>query len=230
MTEQQGQRPTDGTTVDGVIVATEHEGVGTVVAAAADDQGNALVAGAVSDQYGVLAEGAVAVSGDNAVLVARFADQNAATAAYQALIAAETNGQLDIDGVLVANADETGKVTIVKLTDHHTRKGVLAGAVAGIVVGIIFPPSIIGSAIALGVGGGAIGKLQNVNKRSKVAQELVSVLTPGSSGIIAVTKLSQVEQVKQQLPAAEEVKAAPVSDETAATVKEAAKEAGAVPA
>ena len=242
MTEQQGQGATTGdtgqqpaagdagTTVHGVIVATEDEGVGTVVAAAADDQGNAIVEGVVADESGVLAEGAVAVSGNDAVLVARFADQNAATAAYHALINAEANGQLDIDGVLVANADETGKVNIVKLTDHHTRKGVLAGAVAGVVVGIIFPPSIIGSAIALGVGGGAIGKLQNVNQRSKVAQELASVLTPGSSGIIAVAKLSQVEQVKQQIPAAEEVKAAPVSEKTAATVKEAAKEAGAVPA
>jgi len=237
MTEQQGQgaakqdaASSDSTTIQGVIVATEDEGVASVVAAAADDQGNAIVEGVVADQYGVLAEGAVGISGDNAVLVARFADMNAATAAYHALTEAEAAGRIDIDGVLVANADQSGKVNIVKMTDHHTRKGVLAGAVAGVVVGIIFPPSIIGSAIALGVGGGAIGKLQNVNARSKTAQELASVLTPGSSGIIAVGRLSQVEEVKKEIPAAQEVKAAPVSDETAATVTEAAKQAGAVPA
>ena len=47
---------------------------------------------------------------------------------------------------------------------------------------------------------------------------------------IGVGRLSQVEEVKKEIPAAEEVKAAPVSEETAATVKDAAKQAGAVPA
>ena len=79
MTDQQGQDTAatggagdTGTTIEGVIVATEAEGVGSVVMAAADDQGNAIIQGAVADESGVLAEGAVAVSGDNAVLVARF--------------------------------------------------------------------------------------------------------------------------------------------------------------
>ena len=225
MTEQQ-----DTTTVEGVIVATESEGVGSVVVAAADDQGNAVIQGAVANESGVLAEGAVAVSGDNAVLVARFADVDAATAAYEAVVAAEAAGRFDIDGALVANADESGKVNIVKLTDHHTKTGVKVGAVAGVVLGIIFPPSIIGSAIALGAAGGAIGKLQNISTRSKTAKELTAVLTPGSSGILVVGRLSQVEAVKAEIPAAEEVKAAPVSDETAEAVKEAAKEAGTVPA
>jgi len=233
MTEQQGQGTAAAdteTTIEGVIVATEAEGVGSVVLAAADNHGNAIVQGAVAYESGVLAEGAVAVSGDNAVLVARFADVDAATEAYQAVVAAEASGRFDIDGVLVANADESGKVNIVKMTDHHTRTGVKAGAVAGVVLGIIFPPSIIGSAIALGVAGGAVGKLQNISTRSKTAKELTAVLTPGSSGILVVGRLSQVEAVKQEIPAAEEVKAAPVSDETAEAVKDAAKEAGSAPA
>ena len=236
MTDQQGKDvATQGgadtaTTVQGVIVATEDEGVGSVVMAAEDNKGNAIVQGAVADQYGVLAEGGVAISGDNAVIVARFANQDAATAAYQAVTAAEAAGRITIDGVLVANADANGKINIVKMTDHHTRTGVAAGAVAGVVLGIIFPPTIIGSAVALGAAGGVIGKLQNVSTRSKTARELTAVLTPGSSGIIAVGRLSQVDEVKKEIPAAEEVKAAPVSDKTAEAVKEAAEEAGSVSA
>ena len=42
--------------------------------------------------------------------------------------------------------------------------------------------------------------------------------------------LADVDAVKAKLPEAEEVKAAPVSDETAAAVKDAAKAAGSVPA
>jgi uncharacterized membrane protein len=196
------------------------------MAAAADDQGNAVIEGVVADDQGVLAEGAIGISGDNAIVVARFANIDASKHAYEALVNAEAAGRLDIEGVLVANADAEGKINIVKMTDHHTRHGFAVGAVAGVIVGIIFPPSIIASALVVGAGGAGVGKIQNINARNAVARDLASVLTPGSSGIVALVTLAQVEEVKKQIPEATAVKSAPVSDETAAAVKEAAKEAG----
>jgi uncharacterized membrane protein len=229
--KQSGSDITDPTTgkVEGFVVASEQDGIATIVGGAADDQGNAVIEGVVADEQGVLAEGAIGVSGDDAILVARFADIDAAKQAYELVVAAEEAGNLDIEGVLVANADAEGKINIVKMTDHHTRKGFAIGAVAGVVVGIIFPPSIIASALVVGAGGAAVGKLGNLNARNATARDLASVLTPGSSGIIAVVKLAQVEAVKEKLPDAEEVKAAPVSDEAAAAVKDAAKASGSVP-
>ena len=216
--------------IEGVVVASEQDGMTAVMAAAADDQGNAIIEGVVADDQGVLAEGAIGISGKDAVIVARFADMQASQVAYQRLIDAEIAGRLDIEGVLVANADDTGKINIVKMTDHHTRHGFKVGAVAGVIVGIIFPPSIIASALVVGAGGAAIGKIGNINARNAVARDLASVLTPGSSGIVALVTLEQVEQVKQAIPEATAVKSAPVSEETAAAVKEAAKEAGSTPA
>jgi uncharacterized membrane protein len=189
----------------------------------------AMVAGIVADDEGVLAEGAIGVEGENAIIIAAFADMNLATEAYRALLAAESADRLHIEGVLVANADAEGKVTIVKMTDHKTRNGFLAGAVAGAVVGILFPPTILAGALWAGAGGAAIGKLRNLGARSSVAKELASVLTPGSSGIVALARLAEVEEVKAELPKATAVKSAPVSDEVAAVVKEAAKDAGTAP-
>jgi uncharacterized membrane protein len=231
MTDKQ-DKVTDPTTgkVEGFVVASDDGDLTRVVAAAADDQGNAIVEGVVADDEGILAEGAIGVSGNSAVLVARFANVDAAKAAYEGIVEAEKSGAIDIDGVLVANADATGKINIVKMTDHKTRNGFLAGAVAGVVVGIIFPPTILASALVVGTGGAAIGKLRNVSARNDTAKDLAKVLTPNSSGIIALVSLAQVDAVKEKLPEAEEVKSAPVSDETAAAVKEAAKEAGSVPA
>ncbi len=226
MTDEKAAADAGTGQVEGVIIASEEGGVASVVAAAADDQGNAIIEGVVADDQGILAEGAIGISGDDAVLVARFASMDAAKQAYSTLVEAEAAGRLDIEGVLVANADAAGKINIVKMTDHHTRHGFAVGAVAGIVAGIIFPPSILASAVVLGAGGAGVGKLQNINQRNAVARDLASVLTPGSSGIVALVKLTEVEQVKQQIPQAEEVKAAPVSDETAAAVKEAAKASG----
>ncbi len=195
------------------------------------DQHSALITGVVADEDGVLAEGGIGVNDQGyAIVVARFANQDAAAAAYQAIVESEQAGALNIEGVLVAKADEDGKIQIVKMTDHKTRNGFLAGAVAGAVVGVLFPPTILAGALWAGVGGAAIGKLRNLGARNAVAKDLVAVLSPGSSGIIALARLNEVEQVTKTLPEAEEVKAAAVTDQAAETIKQAAAEAGTTPA
>jgi uncharacterized membrane protein len=182
-----------------------------------------LVAG---DEYGVQAAAGIAVQGTHAVLVAQFADMDTAKAAYDALRDAEAKGAIDIDGVLVANADYQGKVHIQKMTDHTTRKGFAWGAVGGAVIGLIFPPTILVGAAVAGVAGAMVGKAGNVLKKSEVADELASVITPGTSGIVALMDITAVDAVKQTIPQASEVKAVPVDEETAAAVQQAAKAAG----
>ncbi len=185
-----------------------------------------VAAAAVGDEYGELAEAGIAVQGNQALLVARFADPNAAGAAYEALREAEADRAINIQGVLVVDADDEGKIKVRKMTDHHTRNGLKWGAVAGAALAIIFPPSILAGAALGGVVGAAAGKIGNIKAKSDVAKELAEVVTPGTSGILAVLDLNAVEEVKQSLPEAEEVKAVPVDDETAAAVNEAAKAAG----
>ena len=134
----------------------------------------------IADDEGVLAEGAIGVQGDNAVVVAAFADESAARDAYYGLIDREIAGVLDIEGVLVARADETGKVHIVKMTDHKTRDGFLAGAVAGAVVGDDLPrPASSPARCGWASAGPRVGKLGNVATKSAAAKELASVLDPG---------------------------------------------------
>ena len=190
------------------------------------DQPIDVAAVVVGDEYGIKAEAAIAVQGKEAVLVARFADMDTAKMAYDALREAEARGSIDIDGVLVANADEQGKVHIQKMTDHTTRKGFAWGAVGGAVIGLIFPPTILVGAAAVGIAGAVVGKAGNVLKKSKVADELATVITPGTSGIVALVDINAVEKVTQAIPEASEVKAVPVDDETAEAVKQAAKAAG----
>ncbi len=192
----------------------------------AADQPIDVAAVVVGDEHGIEAEAAIAVQGSEAVLVARFADMDTAKLAYDALRDAEARGSIDIDGVLVANADEQGKVHIQKMTDHTTRKGFAWGAVGGAVIGLIFPPTILVGAAAVGIAGAVIGKAGNVLRKSRVADELASVITPGTSGIVALVDINAVEAVEQTIPQASEVKAVPVDDETAEAVKQAARAAG----
>ena len=196
-----------------------------------NEQPVVAAAGALVDDQGVVAEAGIAVQGDAALLVARFADPNAAAAAYDALRDAESQRRIDIQGVLVVDADQQGNIKIRKLTDHHTRNGFAWGAVAGAALAIIFPPSLLAGAALGGVIGAAAGKVGNVATKSQLAKDLADVITPGTSGIVAVVDLNAIEAVKDTIPQADEVKTVPVDDETAAAVNDAATAATeAVPA
>ena len=196
-----------------------------IVAAAADDTGAAVV-GAIGDDSGAQAVGAVVTDYDYAVVVAAFADDASAMTAYQGLQAAETSGQLGIDGVLVIKTDADGKVDIQKMTDHSTKTGLKWGAVGGVVLGVIFPPTIIASAVAWGATGAALGKLRQELHKSVVGDALAGALGPNQSGILALVKASDVAAAKQAMPAATKVRTAGVNDKTAKAITEAAKQAG----
>ena len=180
----------------------------------------------VSDDQGIEAAGTIVMQGDAVILAARFADPAAAGAAYERLRDAEVNQELNIDGVLVADADADGKIHVRKLTDHHTRRGTKWGIIGGAALAVVFPPSLIVGAIAGGAAGAIIGKTGNVMAKGRVADELAGVITPGTSGILAVVDLNAVEQVKAALPEAAEIKTVTVDAETAAAMTEATQAAG----
>ena len=145
--------------------------------------------------------------------------------AYEALRDAETRRAIDIQGVLVVDADYQGKISVRKMTDHHTRTGFAWGAVAGVALAIIFPPSLLAGAALGGVVGAAVGKAGNIATKSDVAKDLADVITPGTSGIVAVVDITAVDAVKDSIPEASEVKAVPIDKETADAVTSAANAA-----
>ena len=199
-------------------------------ASAAPEQPVEAAVVVAADGAGVEAVAGIAVQGNQALIVAQFADMDAAKAAYYALIDAEAERALNIDGVLVVKADYQGKIDVEKMTDHKTRNGFLWGAVGGAVIGLIFPPAILASAVGWGIAGAALGKVGHTMAKGAVADELAGVITPGTSGIIALVEITAVDAVKAEIPEAKVVKSAPVDDETAAAVKTAAAAAGDAPA
>ena len=116
--------------------------------------------------------------------------------------------------VVIKEAD--GKVR-VKKDELGTRHGAWTGIAVGAVVGILFPPSIIGSAAVLGVAGGVAGHLWHGMSRSDV-KELGEALDEGEAALIVIgesrveeqiekAKLRAVKQVEKQIDAnADELK------------------------
>ena len=200
----------------------------TPAAATAEGADDTIVGGAqTSDDQGVLAEGGVAMQGPHALIIARFADPALAMATYDDLVDAEVAGLLEVDGVLVVKAGDDGKLHVQRMTDHSTRTGLKWGIVGGVVAAIFLPATIVAGAVALGIAGAAAGKARNLYHRVEVEKELAGVITPGSSGILALVSAVDADAVAQKLPEAQQVKTVPVDEETAGAIKAAAAAAAA---
>jgi uncharacterized membrane protein len=166
---------------------------------------------------------AVAVTdGAYTLLVADFDDVDAAWAAYELLKSLEDGRTVEIEAVVVVK-NEGGKLEIQKATDHATRRGLGWGLVGGVVLGVIFPPSILASAAVLGGAGAASGALVERHHKKELADELEGAIDPGHSGIIALVSDPGVVEIRKALDKANRVVTSAVDKVAAEDMKAAAK-------
>ena len=90
-------------------------------------------------------------------------------------------------------------------------------------LGVLFPPSIIGSAVVLGAGGAAIGKAREVHHKKELAEELQDAIAPGHSGIIALVSDPGEIRIRKALEKADRVVEKAVDKTVADDLKAAAK-------
>jgi uncharacterized membrane protein len=167
--------------------------------------------------------------GAHALIIARFPTMDETQEAYQALQELERTTSLQIDGVIIASSDANGKITLGQVTDHSTKTGLKWGVVGGVLLGIVFPPTIIGSAVALGGTGAILGKVRNVLHRKGLAEELAEVMTPNTSGILALVQDTAVVAVREAMAKADQIVEKAVDQQLAAEIdREAANEKAAL--
>jgi len=166
-----------------------------------------------------------ATDGAYTLLVADFADTQSAWDAYEALKSVEDGRTVAIDGVVVVKRETDGKLEVQKATDHSTRGGLKWGVVGGIALGLIFPPSILGSAAVVGAAGAGVGKVRQLRNRGELAKELGDAIPPGHSGILALVSDPGVIEIQKALDKAEAIVQGAIDDVVAEDIKAAAKEA-----
>ena len=170
---------------------------------------------------------AAVTDGAYTLLVADFASLDTAWEAYELLKSVEDGRTVEVEGVIVVKRGEDGKLEIQKATDHSTKSGLKWGIVGGIALGVIFPPSILGSAAALGGAGAAIGKVRELKNKSELAKELEDAILPGHSGIMALVSDPGVVEIRKALDKADRIVEGAIDDVAAKDIKAAAKEADA---
>ena len=188
------------------------------------------MAGDVSSQGNAESEVAVTAAavtdGAYTLFVADFDDTDTAWAAYQELQSLEDGVSVAIDGVVVVKRNADGAVDVQQATDHSTRSGLTRGLVGGVVLGVIFPPPIIGSAAVLGAAGAASGKLRERHHRRELAEQLETAIAPGQSGLVALVSDPGAVKIRNALGRANAIVESAVDDVTARDIKAAAKDAG----
>jgi uncharacterized membrane protein len=156
--------------------------------------------------------------GAHSLVVAQFPTQEDAEAAYRQLQEIERTSPLKIDGVIIASCDAEGKVHLGKVTEHSTKTGLKWGVVGGAILGVIFPPSILASAAALGTAGAALGKARNVFNRQGLADKLAGVMKPNTAGIVALVEDTAVVEIREALAKADRIVEQAIDKQIAAEI------------
>ena len=168
---------------------------------------------------------AVVSDGAYTLFAADFSDTASAMEAYEALKQIEDGRTVEIEGVIVVKRDDDGTLSVQKTTDHSTKSGLKWGVLGGVVLGVFFPPSILGSAVVLGAGGAGVGKARERHHRKELADELQDAIPPGHSGILALVSNPDAVEIQKALDKADKIVRSAVDDVTARDLKAAAKEA-----
>jgi uncharacterized membrane protein len=124
--------------------------------------------------------------------VATYATEGDAHADYEAVKALHLAGEIGTYDAAVVTKDADDKVHVHK-HEKPTQHGVWTGVAVGAVLGILFPPSLIGTAIVGGAAGGLIGHLWKGMSRTDM-KEIGEMLDEGNAALVVVGK-SRLEEV-----------------------------------
>jgi uncharacterized membrane protein len=135
------------------------------------------------------------------IYAATYASRADALADYDALLdlhAAKLVGTYD---VAVIAKDAEGKVHVEK-HEKPTQHGAWGGMAVGALVGVLFPPSVIGAAVVGGLVGGVGGHLRKGISRGD-AKELGEILQAGQAALIVIGQSRVEEELDKALTRAE---------------------------
>jgi uncharacterized membrane protein len=118
-----------------------------------------------------------------------------AEADYEAVFDLHAAGVIGTFDSAVIRREEDGKVRVTK-TEKPTQHGGWTGAGVGALVGILFPPSIVGTAIVGAGAGGLIGHLRSGIPRNDL-KDLGEELERGDAAVIVLGESKIEEQLEK---------------------------------
>src|SRR6478735_9476996 len=161
------------------------------------------------------------------VFVAAFDSESEAGEALKDFKTMDREGSIElIDAAAIVHRAD-GKVHFEETADPSGKKWAKRGAIAGGLVGLIFPPTIIAGAAVGGAGGGIWGKLRDKGIKDEDLRQIGESIPEGSSAIVAVAEDRVVERLERGIEGYERIaKHALNAEASAALVAEMESEPG----
>ena len=134
------------------------------------------------------------------LVAAFYADNTKAQEMLEALEKMEKDGAIQVlDAAVMTKTDDTGKLTIRETGELTKKKGAIRGAVAGGVLAIIFPPSILALGAVGAAAGAAVGHFTDQGFDNNLLREIGENLPPGGSALIAVIEETWLERLSKAI-------------------------------
>lgn len=137
------------------------------------------------------------------IYVATYADQADASSDYVALSDLVEREVLDTYDIAMVLKDATGKVHVRK-HEKPTQRGAWGGILVGALVGVLFPPAVVGvatvggAAAVGGLAGGLAGHFHEGMSRA-TAKELGELLQTGQAALIVIGESAAKEALDEAL-------------------------------
>jgi len=152
------------------------------------------------------------------LFVALYDDEGEAKEALKDFKAAEDLGSIDLIDAAVVVRKADGKVKFEETVDPGAKRWGKRGAIVGGLVGLIFPPSLIGSAVVGGGAGALWGKIRDKGIPDEELKAIGESMDPGTSAIIAIAEDRMLEQLEAGLQGYDRISRHALSAEASAAV------------
>ena len=134
---------------------------------------------------------------DYRIMMATFPNEDGGSGAMEALKDMAKDGTVDIVDAAVLTRDPDGGVKVKQESLPSVKKWTGRGAIIGAVIGLIFPPSLLGGAlVGAGVGAGAAA-LGKEALKSDDLWDTAKYLEPGTSAFVDVVEDELIDQIQK---------------------------------
>lgn len=134
------------------------------------------------------------------LVAAFYGDEAKAREMLEALQRMEEDGAIQIlDAAVMTKAEKSGKLTISERAEFTTKKGAIGGALAGGLLAVIFPPSILALGAVGAAAGAAVGHFTDQGFDNNLLQEIGENLPAGGSALVAVIEETWLERLSKAI-------------------------------
>jgi uncharacterized membrane protein len=133
------------------------------------------------------------------MLAAVFSEREHADVILNMLESMHRAGTVALVDAAMVTKDEQGKLQIEETHDLTAKKGARRGAIIMGSMAVLFPPTIIASAVAGGALGALAGKLRDSGIKTKQLREIAEQLEPDQALIVVLAKDDSLAKVQSAL-------------------------------